>query len=1041
MATSKTDLSLELDRVIACRYPASLVNLAKHLAVADASEVRASISERAPCEIDKLASVVAVALPLWQYTIDILKSLSHSPEFITHLLIREPGLLDALLIKATSSQTAFEEYAELCIKLLSRRLPDSVPLPASAQSFFLQVFERTTTADASDTRALRSLYYMLSGACVGLVNLLPFQTRQEFDEKIHFILSSPATGKNVMQMLWCFGLTILAEHPHVFSRDLDHEMGSVPTALQWRTKAGKKIFQQGPKTVNLACLGVVWATGDGADIEDDEALEGIRIASRTVQFLEDSTRGGWRTSSTRASASFNKLASRIQRTDIDSGIQLEALRFYASIAGGSRIPPELVAEYGKSIGKTCLVAESQSWKECLSMSLPVFVVQMQQPDLPLMLKNILQSSILCTPTLNMENTRILCNELTTISARFPQFRFQMNEALCSSDVEPLLEKFLQIKCLQQDQFRQCQSHKHAVHRELVASTISMTTLLYSTSIAFLRKQQHLPAVIGQCTHPPRFSNLSSVSLFQQECTPLTGTHLQDWKERLKSELENQSHFQQDSIIRSVAQICHDLESRCETVEAPLRQEKERSNQLTEEVAALKEEIESLKLKRWEDSEHINALDADNERIEDERDHINAELTRLKANFEEANAKAAEASHAAQARYDNMETKFRSRIFEHEESVRAQKIENEDLHARILMLSNKLHENELKRQGLVSEAEILQSSLDDMQSKLVIEQEAKNRQDAALQETESELATVSEHLSDLQANLEKMQSKYEDELKTACAEAGRKYELLSNELHEVTEKREAMGRAYEKIQAELQQTQTTIPPLHKKISELTDESLQKDGEIENLSSSLHELRQWRTRIYESMMGLPSEVPPVPRPTKEASNPRTPRSHRRRKSTLAQDSGMVEPAGTQALSATAMENVANASFTSSGSMASECGSTPKRPKPRTSFKVPSMHTPYSHKPALTSRPTSKRLSPTKRSALRDVSPNRRHTTVGFAIPEIEGGQNTQQSLPLRKRRGSLSESGQLDFDLDSFLVGTPRIPVSRVAHSEEDSTTEL
>lgn len=215
---------------------------------------------------------------------------------------------------------------------------------------------------------------MLNGACLGLIGLLPSQARQKFDDKISFMLASPGTGQSSILMLWCFGLTILAEHPAAFSGNWDHQTNLAVPDLEWRTKAGRKIFEHGHKTVKLAYLNVLWATKGGVGVADEEALEAIRIASRTLQFVDKRTREGWPTSSAMASDMFARLPSKILRTGIDPGIQLEALRFYASIAGGNKIPQELVTQYGRSLINTCRVTDSQSWKECLSMSLTPFVV-------------------------------------------------------------------------------------------------------------------------------------------------------------------------------------------------------------------------------------------------------------------------------------------------------------------------------------------------------------------------------------------------------------------------------------------------------------------------------------------------------------------------------------------------------------------------------------------------------------------------------------------------------------------------------------------
>ncbi|CAI6337728.1 unnamed protein product [Periconia digitata] len=1134
MAKSKDSLRLELDRVIACRYPASLVNLAKHLAAADALNIRASISERAPCEVDKLASVVAAALPLWQYTIDILKSLSHSPEFSTHLLIREPTLLDALLHKAIASQNAFEEYAHLCITLLSRRLPDSIPLPASAQSFFLRVFEHSTASGSLDGK-LRALYSMLNGACVGLIGLLPFQTRQEFDEKLCSILSSRDIGQSSISMLWCFGLAILAEHPGAFCDDSNDGRSLIATGLEWRTKAGRKIFEHGHKTVNLAYLNVLWATKGGVGVADDEAIEAIRIASRTLQFVEQQTREAWPLSDPRASHIFAKLPSKLLHTEIDAVVRLEALRFYALVAERNKIPPGLVDEYAKSIARTCSVADTHALKECLSMSLPSFAAQLQESNLRFLLKNILQSSSASTPALCMENTRVLCDELVSINAQFPQFRSQMIAALCSSDVEPMLQEFLGIEVSGHNELQPCQSYIDGVRRSLIASIISMIlaaalapgpskiTLPYAVTLALLKKQQHLPAVLSQCNHPARFNNVAPVSLFQQECTPLTGAHLQDWKERLKSELAHQNHFQQDSVVRSVVQICHDLESRCETVEAPLRQEREKSSQLTSEVASLQQRVESLEEQRWEDEQHIAALDADYERCEKEKDQINADFLRLKDESAVANEKASETMHAARVKYDNMKTKLRSSILEYKESAQARELEAgdlrreistlsdqlhengqageimaEDLRKEISILSHQLRENELNRQRLVEEAETLKSNLNDMQAKQEIDQQARNQQDAAisslegelsdlqnqLKEKESELTAVTDQLSNLQtdhhqlaqsseANLVQLEKQYEDNLRAAAAKAENEYEQLREELIEVTNIQEATEEAREKLQTDLQKLQNTvIPLLHKQIRDLTAESSHKDAELDVLTAEFDELKQWRNRMFATM-----GIPPENYTPDNRAAPRSSSSHRRRRKSAAVDpAAAAAPDPHPTISATAIENIANASFTSTSSSSSplasppsqpptnnnnddddddEGGSTPKRPRTRTSFKVPAMHTPYSSKPhalllpsksssSTSSKKKMERPSPNKRAALRPVSPNRRHTTVGFAVPDVvDAGQN----LPVRKRRGSLMKEDDADgelglvmeFDMNGGLAGNAGDGGG--GEEEDETVTEL
>jgi hypothetical protein len=264
---------------------------------------------------------------------------------------------------------------QVCVTLLSRALPHSVTLPASAQTFFLQVFEQATNTDNVDVSALKSLYLMLNGACKGLLNLLADEIRVDFDERLYGILRTHGKPKYSTTIQLCFGLTILMEHPEAFGN------GKLPVAsiFQWKTKSGKKLFGGETidhiyKTISVNSTSVVWLTNEEEGVSDMEALDGIRIANRTLQFVEQQTRIRWATSRKTAPNILSKLPQKIQRKNMDSVVQLEALCFYAITAGTSRLSPELTAEYSSALCKVMSVADTCFLQECLSVSLPLFAV-------------------------------------------------------------------------------------------------------------------------------------------------------------------------------------------------------------------------------------------------------------------------------------------------------------------------------------------------------------------------------------------------------------------------------------------------------------------------------------------------------------------------------------------------------------------------------------------------------------------------------------------------------------------------------------------
>lgn len=241
------------------------------------------------------------------------------------------------------------------------------------------MFERAT--QSPDVRTLQPVYSMLNGACGKLLGMLPSEVRHQFDRELCNILSSNSTGQNSMLLLWCFGIIILAEHPEELD-DLSNPGEAQPKLTaglerQWTTASGRKLFGSSNglyKTINLTYLSVIWAIKGDVGVSDAEALEGIRIAIRTLRFVDDETRASWAKSSALAKNIYPKLPAKILREGIHPTVQLEALCFYAMIAGAGNLPAEIVSQYQRCLVKLGEFADAGHLYEILLISLPLFAV-------------------------------------------------------------------------------------------------------------------------------------------------------------------------------------------------------------------------------------------------------------------------------------------------------------------------------------------------------------------------------------------------------------------------------------------------------------------------------------------------------------------------------------------------------------------------------------------------------------------------------------------------------------------------------------------
>lgn len=221
-------------------------------------------------------------------------------------------------------------------------------------------------------------------------------------------------------------------------------------------------------------------------------------------------------------------------------------------------------------------------------------------------------------------------------------------------------------------------------------------------------------------------------------------------------------------------------------------------------------------------------------------------------------------------------------------------------------------------------------------------------------------------------------------------------------------------------------------------ELVEEVTEKDDALE-------ELQLWKDQITRFASVGPAAAP-AKRKAKEKTSTQTSARHMPRKSQVVVRSPIHASVSAEGITNTAMEDVADASFTSDAS--DREGSTPKRPRPRRSFKVSAMHTPYNNKTELVHKAASRNSHLPKRPALRTVSPNRRHTTVGFAAI---GNEQKNGQAEENKRRGSLDLEGQAQssFDADKYFGSTPFTPgrfecsTQKPPEDEgaEEQTTEL
>jgi hypothetical protein len=414
--------------------------------------------------------------------------------------------------------------------------------------------------------------------------------------------------------------------------------------------------------------------------------------------------------------------------------------FYALIAGENNLLDSIVEQYEAALlNITALQGGKSSVRELLTTSLPIFAVSTKQyvsaeltntvqshlheSTIHRTLSHLLRLSQSTTSLYMLCKLSILVEELTAVVAAGPHFRSRILAATSSNELQESIWTFLKSPrgaSKEPTGLLLCDAATTAMRQSLQSSIVSffltaaLTETLPDTKLApdlamsLLHKQQQLCKANEQCTHTvPKAQQ--TLSIFEQGCTPSTGKHEMDWKERLKSELEMQSSYQRDSLIRSVTQICHDLESRCANVEEPLRQEQARVQDLTHQVSRFAEQIESLESVAVDRRLYIDGLEAENGVIQHEKDTLSSDLDDLHIKLAEANRVADVTLRAAQKDFEAKALQARSIILSHEE----------DLHARTLKidgLAKDVEQLEQSNEALNTEKESLDDLVNNLEAK-------------------------------------------------------------------------------------------------------------------------------------------------------------------------------------------------------------------------------------------------------------------------------------------------------------------------------------
>jgi hypothetical protein len=260
------------------------------------------------------------------------------------MLEQSPAILDTLLRSATASpnpdqvsfipspfhqQVNFPKSYALCMLLLTDPLPEKVPLPASAQHFFIQAVKDAIRAPSATS--LWRVYNLLTGACSGLPRVLPSEDWLSLEEELTKIVRSARTIQDHSMSLICFGIMYALAVPNATEASSAIDITTDHNGIQFKSDAALDFFSgaKAYKSLNLAALQVTWASKPNVGVPRKEALRLLDIALDIFRVVDQSLLKQWSESSD-GQTNIRRITGKLLETDVDPEIQLQVCTVYFS---------------------------------------------------------------------------------------------------------------------------------------------------------------------------------------------------------------------------------------------------------------------------------------------------------------------------------------------------------------------------------------------------------------------------------------------------------------------------------------------------------------------------------------------------------------------------------------------------------------------------------------------------------------------------------------------------------------------------------------
>ncbi|OGM46343.1 hypothetical protein ABOM_004752 [Aspergillus bombycis] len=856
----------EVERLITAPYAPSLQDLYDLVQHTPTVSLR-SWAFHKPCQVGALVDVLVDGLSRSNFALHLISTFTSLAAFRDSLLGRYPCTLDQFLQKAIEDDGT--EYIPVCTAILSSPLPADFIPPARLAPFLKQLI--ITTGDNPCAERILPIYKIMTGLQTSprVLHSIPSEVMSSLQIELTKTLRDL---DDHMGNLLCLATFARVASSQKVSRG-DESAQQVPGWLQ----SINHFFgaKRGLKTLDLVVLRVILACSTSCQsLMADQAAESIRLGIDICATVEGSQRETWIQNN---SSKIAKLCEKVTRDNTDPEVQMLGITFLVSLLPTAALPsglPEVALHWLLSENSTRILAALP--QEYISRLAEANVLCPGQTAMCRIMDYVTAAlSPRCSMNAaNMDTIRVAQSLVlglqNVVSHGFCSTAAEATLTRLKGSIDELIEGFPRRPYLPSCQSSTiCYTFISEAENELLYELFS---LYFQASLSQSPDQgaSHLAHIDSfrafmlrarkpMCDNTCSFSKIKALELGGMHSS-LTirderPSSRNDWRVGLSETLMLNARTSHDSMMQKVAEICHDLERRCGSIEAPLRAVEEERHKISLEAQVLKRHNDEMKLQLQQASKTINELQENMSCLETHAETASARIDELTVGLD-----------AARGELEDQRRDSREAANQDRENARTREL---DLIASLAEKEEQLEQLQEDAHRQREESGQLQQILDarSKERDAAIEQSAILEQDIAklrefIEETRLLLTGKDEEVTrlraakeDIETLMETLQSKLNEEvsesdnLKSALREAELNFKTelatlreqlevqLSASITEGTKQKEeivslqaTMQTAASTASKELQTREKRIEYLEKKVQHLRDERAAKAREF-------------------------------------------------------------------------------------------------------------------------------------------------------------------------------------------------------------------